>query len=94
MRQFPDIDRLKGKNRLEYQNYLLPLLNLSEKYVYVHDDDNVSFGIYRRYIDEAPKVILLWYAAKQANIGQRLSISMHRSWRITMILGIVSSMIK
>ena len=75
-KQVPDAtvqiyDRLKGKNRLEYLNYLLPLLNLSEKNMFMFTTmTTVSFGIYERYIDEALKSDPTVYAAKQANIDR------------------------
>ena len=75
-KQVPDAtvqiyDRLKGKNRLEYRNYLLPLLNLSEKNMFMFTTmTTVSFGIYERYIDEALKSDPTVYAAKQANIDR------------------------
>ncbi|MEY8662026.1 ZmpA/ZmpB/ZmpC family metallo-endopeptidase, partial [Ligilactobacillus faecis] len=75
-KQVPDAtvqiyDRLKGKNRLEYLNYLLPLLNLSEKNMFMFTTmTTVSFGIYERYIDEALKSAPTVYAAKQANIDR------------------------
>ncbi|WP_304974423.1 ZmpA/ZmpB/ZmpC family metallo-endopeptidase, partial [uncultured Ligilactobacillus sp.] len=78
-KQVPDAtvqiyDRLKGKNRLEYRNYLLPLLNLSEKNMFMFTTmTTVSFGIYERYIDEALKSDPAVYAAKQANVDQAVA---------------------
>ncbi|OTN90617.1 hypothetical protein A5810_002787, partial [Enterococcus faecium] len=57
--------RLKGKNRSEYRNFILPLLNLTSNNVFVVTNmSTITFGLYERYIDEALKKTPDMYAEK------------------------------
>ena len=67
-------ERMKGKNRAEYRNYLLPVLNLSERNMFIFTTmSTISFGIYERYIDEALKKEPDKYRAKQDQVDQAVA---------------------
>lgn len=67
-------ERMKGKNRAEYRNYLLPVLNLSERNMFIFTTmSTISFGIYERYIDEALKKEPDKYRAMQDQVDQKVA---------------------
>ncbi|MFP7386504.1 ZmpA/ZmpB/ZmpC family metallo-endopeptidase [Enterococcus hirae] len=69
-KEVPNVDvriypRLKGKNRSEYRNFILPLLNLTSNNVFIVTNmSTITFGLYERYIDEALKKTPDVYAEK------------------------------
>ena len=67
--------RLKGMNRAEYRNYILPLLNLREDNVFmITTMSTISFGMYERYVDPALKIgNPALYAKKVADFHQQIN---------------------
>ncbi|OQO55618.1 hypothetical protein BHG15_13205 [Enterococcus hirae] len=66
--------RLKGKNRTEYRNFILPLLNLTSNNVFIVTNmSTITFGLYERYIDEALKKTPEEYAEKVKEFEKTLA---------------------